>query len=449
MRLDEYIDLVVQYSNGGINPDFTTPELEGIDGVELEDLYTRANESKDPEIKVFFAEMVSGGEFVTRYSLAYESHSGTRLDGKNICLNFSEESKELCCNTRGFFSVVGYDATEKIAVKPLGIKFTEPITLTSVKERTRDWFQINKGMDMLTAIEMVRSHTADTTLVEQLVPQIFDQVTLPESAMVISEALLSIFSLSSSIDAETKKLYGQLVKAELTRVSTRARQFATHYGRLMINSTVFFQPGSEDVENTKPILCEHLPEETADVIRRIKAEIALCRDIIKKVGQWMPARLDVDITAEWDNSYILSITPVALDKAPSTSKWRDFISKWISTDISETKEADAIYFRWLIQRANDNMISAVSDAMFTSLYNQYEAVGAGTIFDHFWSEDSTIGTFAGFLGGQFLTKKESGTISFFGNFLLIWLPAAAAGATVESTIRAFFKTSERHPILPI
>src|SRR3989338_5775096 len=186
MRLDEYIDLVVQYSNGGINPDFTTPELEGIDGVELEDLYTRANESKDPEIKVFFAEMVSGGEFVTRYSLAYESHSGTRLDGKNICLNFSGESKELYCNTRGFFSVVGYDATEKMAIKPLGIKFTEPITLTSVKERTRDWFQINKGMDMLTAIEMVRSHTADTTLVEQLVPQIFDQVTLPESAMVIS-----------------------------------------------------------------------------------------------------------------------------------------------------------------------------------------------------------------------------------------------------------------------
>jgi hypothetical protein len=442
MRLDEYINLVVRYSN------------EGIDGMELEYLYARANESRDPEIKLFFKEMASEGEFVTRYSFADESRSDTKLDGKNICLNFSGVSKELYCNTQGFFSVAGYDATEKTTVKSLGIKFTDSTALASVKKRAGAWFTIGQGLDAEATIEMIHNRPADTTLVERLIPQVFNQVTLPESAMVISEALLSIFSLSDSIDAETKKLYGQLVKSELANASKRARQFATHYGRLMINNAVFFQPGSEDVENTKPILCEHLPEETGDAIRKIKAEITLCRNVIKNAGLWMPSKSGSDIVAEWDNSYILSITPVALDSSAiadgndGRSKWREFISKWTSTDTSEIKEPDVVYFRWLIQRANDNMISAVSDAMIASLYNQYET-GTGTIFDHFWNEDSTIGTFAGFLGGQFLTASESGSISFFGNFLLVWLPAAAAGATVESAIRAFFKASERRPILPI
>lgn len=420
----EYLATVAEYSN------------DGIDANELQNLYSLAETSSDPEVKLLFKALVSGGSFVTRYN--------SKVDA-NICLNFSGSPKDLYCNKPSLLTVFGYNALETISVKPASVEFTDSTARSDLSVKSSDWLKIGRDISAIDAIKIIQEHAANTTLVEHLIAQLFDQTIMPESASAISYALFNIFSQSDSIDAETKQLYGDLIKRGLEIFRDHANKLAEMTGNYILKNSYLFDSKDLGKEGNDPILCRLMPSDSVDFLKRIGSEIATTRQIISLVGSWLSEKTnDVStptIAEKWDGYYLASISPLG---------WSEQIKKWADGKLNDKEIADlgSIYLEWFTHKINDNFAyRPLADLMSVSGLNAY-AINNGTVFDNFWDGFPNPWSFGGgFLGGQFLIGNSGGIFSQVGNALIV-LPIAAAASTVHLTVKAMIKSDEHDVMLP-
>jgi len=407
--LGKYVELLKDYA------------ADGIDAQEAQTLYDISSKAQNPEIRFFFEQLVAGGSFVTRHNSqdGPGDRDGTLLKGVNLCLNFSEEPRQLYCASLGIFDL-SYDVFEQVNVPPSRIRWQDPKIKREVALKIK-----GETLSSLQAIERIRRHITNTSMVENLIPKAFEGCVMPELAMVVSGVLLNVFALSEGIDDPTRQLYGSMVSSEVKRVAERILKEVESLGLDPRAPSLFRQPDSEN-------LALSVVERPAvkDFYDTVQANMNLAEAIHASHVEWVKSRFPEQAYKQYEL--------FAKNDRETLGKARNFYASWMNLRVYSM---------------NPQYLESINKSQggMEKIFSR----NADDVYERFWfkcrigGEESDLpewGILGGFLAGsRFASGVKPGFLRFLGK-VGIYIPPIVGGMVAECSLRASSEVDERLPV---